>query len=476
MSGNTVTLTLAGDGDQLSRALDQVGAAATRMGQQVGTTESAFDTAARSTGRFGAALDTMAGFSGQVADGLGGIGDAATATADMMSYSERKAEELAQAHQDVAQAAQDAKQAVADMEQALRDVAQAGIDAEQAQVDLEQALLDQATAQREYNAAVKEFGPNSAQARQAKLDLKQADIDAKQAAEDSKQANQDLKQANLDAAQAALDQKDAQNQLGKSQREVAEQSSALRKVGDYAGMASAVIGGLAGVIGLVTAVQWAWNIAMSANPIGLIVLAIGVLVAAIIYIATQTTWFQDLWKWAWGGIKDAALAVGRWFRDTLWRDWIMGAWNGIIDGGKAAWKWLSDLPGKLKGVFSKVADFISAPFRAAFNAISHAWNSTVGQLSWSVPSWVPGPVGGASIAAPKLPVFHNGGIMPGAPGQEGLAILEGGERITAANQVGQDRGIGPDDLRMPSGAGLDAMFLTWLQGLMRRSGMRLVKA
>jgi hypothetical protein len=445
---NTVTLTFAGDSDQLSRALDQVGEHAQQMGQQVGTTESAFDTAARSTGRFGAALDTTIGASSQVADGLGGIGDAAQGVSDVMSYSERKAEDLADAQQEVAQAAQDARQAVADMDQAIRDASQAGIDAEQAALDLEQALLDQAEAQKAYSKAVKEFGPNSAEAKQAKLDLRQADIDQMQAAEDAKQANEDLKQANLDAAQAALDQTDAQNRLTKGQRELVQQSSTLTKIGEYAGMASGVIGGLAGVLGLVTVAQWAWNASLLASPVTWVVLGIALLVGAIVLIATKTDWFQRAWRASWGWIKSAA---------------------------SSTWDFIKKIPGWIGDAFSSVADAVSRPFRAAFNFVAKAWNSTVGSLSWSVPSWIPA-IGGNTINVPDIPTFHQGGIMPGAPGQEGLALLEGGERITPANQVGQDRGIGPDDLRMPSGAGLDRMFLTWLEGLMRKNGLRLVKA
>lgn len=47
--------------------------------------------------------------------------------------------------------------------------------------------------------------------------------------------------------------------------------------------------------GIATAAQWAWNAALSANPIGIIIIAIAALVAAIIWVATQTTFFQDLW-------------------------------------------------------------------------------------------------------------------------------------------------------------------------------------
>ena len=58
-----------------------------------------------------------------------------------------------------------------------------------------------------------------------------------------------------------------------------------------------------------TVAQEELDVAMDANPIGLIVLAIGALVTAVILIATKTTWFQTIWKYAWQGIKDAAAAV-----------------------------------------------------------------------------------------------------------------------------------------------------------------------
>lgn len=52
---------------------------------------------------------------------------------------------------------------------------------------------------------------------------------------------------------------------------------------------SIIVGVLTGKISLVTAAQWAWNAAMTANPIGLVAAAIGLLVAGlgVLYVATQ---------------------------------------------------------------------------------------------------------------------------------------------------------------------------------------------
>lgn len=52
-----------------------------------------------------------------------------------------------------------------------------------------------------------------------------------------------------------------------------------------------------------TAVQWLWNAALSANPIGIIVVAIGALVAGIIYLANKVSGWGEAWKHTWEGAK-----------------------------------------------------------------------------------------------------------------------------------------------------------------------------
>lgn len=183
-----------------------------------------------------------------------------------------------------------------------------------------------------------------------------------------------------------------------------------------------------------TGVQWLLNAALTANPIGLVILAIAALVAIIVLIATKTTWFQTAWNAAWGWIKRVAVDF---------------------------WEWLKDLPGKIGGVFSTIANFITAPWRAAFNFIARAWNNTIGSLSWTVPGWVPF-IGGSSISAPRLPTFHTGGTVPGAPGSEMLAVLQAGERVIPAGSDGSATGR----LRVVGDG--DSALAAFLHGLVRQ--------
>ena len=65
------------------------------------------------------------------------------------------------------------------------------------------------------------------------------------------------------------------------------------------------------------ATQWLLNVAMSANPIALIVIAIIGLIAIIVLVATKTKFFQTIWKAAMGFITNAAQAVFGWLK----RNW-----------------------------------------------------------------------------------------------------------------------------------------------------------
>lgn len=423
MAGNTVTLEFAGDADKLTKSSKQADKALTDVGDASKDSSQEMEKSSKSSS------DLLDKFSklGNAVSGAGDAIDSASGLLDDWSQISSRAYEKNQQQQ---RALNDVKQAQEDYNQAIRDSKQATIDAGQAQIDKKQADLDAATALKQHAADVKEYGANSLQARQDLIDMSQAQQDAKQATEDGNQALRDANQATIDAKGAQLDLNDAQREAHPP--DVAKWSQDLQTF-------APLLSGLVGVTGLVTAAQWAWNAAQLASPTTWIIAGIALLVAGIVLIATKTHWLQDIWKAAWGGIKTAA---------------------------EAAWNWIKQIPKWLGTAFGSVAKTISAPYRAAFNAISDAWNNTIGRLSWTVPGWVPF-VGGNTISAPHLPHFHSGGTVGGAPGSEVLAVLQAGE--TVSSRGGSDGGR-TVTLRSDGGGLADWMIETLSSAVGRRGG------
>lgn len=446
MAGNAVKLEFAGDAKKLATASKQAQGALDDVEKATKGLTDQGEKASKSSGAFTDKIGKLGAGAMGISGAFDDAGAAIGALVDLQNAGREKAARYARAAADVEQAMLDQKQATIDLEQATIDLGQAEtdgkqakLDFKQAQIDQTQALLDAKTAQEEYNKEVKKHGKGSTEAKQALIDLRQAQQDASQASLDMDQASSDLaqsqndaKQATLDATQAVRDGKDAQLNLNDAMHEA--NPSGLQQWADKIQMITPLLSGLVGVVALVTAAQWAWNAAQAASPLTWLLLAIGAVVAIIVVIAVKTKWFKQLWGWAWGGIKQAAANVGNWFKDVLWGRVIKPSWDGILGAGMKVWNWMHSLPGKLKSAFVRVTDFLSAPFRAAFNLVASAWNNTIGRLSWSVPGWVPF-IGGNTISAPRLPHFHSGvDSVPGPPGSEMLAVLQAGERVIPASQ------------------------------------------
>jgi len=487
MAGNQITLTFAGDSAAAEKAMARVTAAATSMGSGVGSAGDDMLRAGRDAGALDGSLGKVVGTSGSVADAFDQVGGSISSVNDFMHRGDRLAAEQARALLGVKQAGADAAQAIGDLEQAqndlnqsftdakqaVQDSKQAVLDAGQAAIDAQAATLDAEEAQNRYNEAVSRYGSGSSEARrasnelaqanadlaQANADLEQSNIDAEQASNDVTQAHTDTGQAARDMEQATISAKAAQLDLAEAQKaakpatgivkfgkdmeaftplimsavgvlsllQLANDAVSLSAIRSAAATAvsKVAMGASAIATGVWTAAQWLLNVALSANPIGLIILAIAALVGAVILIATKTTWFQTAWEYSWNAIKAT-------FQFAV--DWIVGGYSMAWNAGKAMIGWVSNIPGMLRSAFGSLAGIISAPFRAGFNAVSNAWNNTVGRLSWSVPGWVPG-MGGNSISAPRLPTFHTGGTVPGVPGSEMLAVLQAGERVLPSSRA-----------------------------------------
>ena len=122
-----------------------------------------------------------------------------------------------------------------------------------------------------------------------------------------------------------------------------------------------------------------------------------------------------------------------------------------VDGVFGAIKWW------VNNVTIPAVEALVAVFKGAFNSIARLWNNTIGKLSFELPSWLPGDLGGKGFSVPKIPMLANGGIVTsptlaivGEAGPEAVIPLDrmgsmgGGMTITvnaglvsSPDQVGQ---------------------------------------
>ncbi|SKJ49046.1 Putative phage tail tape measure protein TMP [Mycobacteroides abscessus subsp. massiliense] len=148
------------------------------------------------------------------------------------------------------------------------------------------------------------------------------------------------------------------------------------------------------------AVQALLNIALTANPIGLIIAAIAGLVAGIVVLYNRNETFRKIVQTTWAAIKTAISAVWNWLSTTvfpglklaftaigtaatwLWNNAIVPAWNGIKAVIGVAWEVVSDIfnnwvrVGQLvgQGAMWLWNNAIQPAWDGIKNAISAAWD------------------------------------------------------------------------------------------------------
>lgn len=185
--------------------------------------------------------------------------------------------------------------------------------------------------------------------------------------------------------------------------------------------------------------QWLLNAALDANPIGVIILAIAALVAAVVFAYNHVDWFRKgvdvslalvraAFSWlvnaaqvAFGWIKDHLALVALAFGPVGIAVALLGShwssiWNGIQTVVQAVWKVLQPI----------------------FSAMSTVVGGIVGGIG-KVASVVSGAVGGLG----HLLGFADGGTVPGATGAPRLAVVHGGEYVVSnAMQAGRKPAMG----------------------------------
>ena len=133
-----------------------------------------------------------------------------------------------------------------------------------------------------------------------------------------------------------------------------------RQAGAFIASKTALVAGTVAT-GAATAAQWLFNVALNANPISLIVIAVAGLVAGLVYFFTQTELGQKIVTAAW----DAILAGWNWMYDkvsagftafgngigyigekaTEAKDWVVGKFNDLVG-------FITGLPGRISSAAS----------------------------------------------------------------------------------------------------------------------------
>ncbi len=149
-------------------------------------------------------------------------------------------------------------------------------------------------------------------------------------------------------------------------------------VAKIAGFVTMMMNVVKGIKAAATA-QGLLNAVMSANPIGLIVTAIGLLVTAFTYLWNKSEGFRKFWIGLWEGIKNVCepiiKAIGEWF-SSVWEG-IKKVWDTVQPYFKAIWE-------RIKTVFTPVVEYWKAIFEGAWNAIKLVWDTVVSyfKLIW----------------------------------------------------------------------------------------------
>lgn len=232
----------------------------------------------------------------------------------------------------------------------------------------------------------------------------------------------------------------------------------IEVIGTLAGL----IAGIFAAIKVGTAVTAAFNAVLAANPIGLIITAIGALIAAFALLWNNCEEFREFWIGLWEGIKTFVSAtidgIVDFFKNgwaaivKTWEavgDFFSGVWDNIKNAFSGALEWFGNLFSgiwnAIKATFANVGDFFKNVFNGAKNIIENIWkgvteivkapvnflirglNKFIDMLNKiEIPDWVPG-VGGYGLSLPNIPELKRGGVL--ARGQMGLLEGDGAEAV-----------------------------------------------
>ncbi|MET8147614.1 hypothetical protein ACIBSW_06775 [Actinoplanes sp. NPDC049668] len=159
--------------------------------------------------------------------------------------------------------------------------------------------------------------------------------------------------------------------------------------------------------------QWLLNVAMSANPLGLIVIALVAVAAGLYLLWTRSATFRKIVTGAFSAVWGAIKGGWSWVRKNwplllsiltgpvgLAIRWIVKNWDSLVG-------FFRKIPGRIGASLSGIWSGLKSGFRAALNWVIAKWNN----FSIGLPgfSFAGVSVPGISINTPNIPYLATGG-------------------------------------------------------------------
>lgn len=190
----------------------------------------------------------------------------------------------------------------------------------------------------------------------------------------------------------------------------------------------------AAATGVATVAQKGLNVAMKANPIGIIITLIAALVAGLVWFFTRTEMGQKIWQGFVDVLFSTVQAVTKFFQ-TVFTETLPSFWQSMIDGFmervKAFGEFFATVFRGIANFYGGIINGMITMFEGFVNGVIRGLNSLIralNRLQFNFPSWVPG-LGGQrfglnipsipSVQLPRVPMLADGGIV----NRETLAII-----------------------------------------------------
>ena len=143
------------------------------------------------------------------------------------------------------------------------------------------------------------------------------------------------------------------------------------------------------------------NMAMRANPIGLVIAAIMLLVGAFVTAYNNLDWFKNFVDTAWAAIKNAISVVVDWFVNVAWpwmqqaisalgnwfvslyQNYIKPAWDGIWAAIQLAWSYIQPV---FNFIVNAIKTYLIIYFQLLWTVVQIVWKSIqiAIQAAWAV--------------------------------------------------------------------------------------------